>query len=433
MFRKRAVFLAFALLVLLLFGGCSLFRPESELFVPPGVSEDEQALRDAFHATCGEDVGYKSPIGGKYHSAFVIEDLDADGEREAMVFYAKDMFTEQICIALFEYRSPTWCYVDTIESDCTVVESVEISDMDGNGSNELLLLTEHNEEKRMSLFAFADEPFGVQCLLEETAYSALRLLDLDGDGNTEIFTVSCSAVTGPQTSMRRMTDNGVRRLDWRKLDKDITSFGELYVRQDAQESVFYVDAFKSDGTMITEVVCWNEQSDTLTVPLLDTKTQSTTQTARAGEISCMDVNADGAVEIPCRSALRFSEIWRNGTKSDESFYQTDWCVFRDGKLTSVRKTLLEPDTGWMFTVPEQWEGRFTVCVYPADRKWNFYETDARGATVYLGSVKFDAMDSTYTPLCTQDEHTVSVYGINQASALYISEAQFGQMFAHIGQ
>lgn len=420
-------------MLLLLLTGCSLFRPESELLAPPSVSEDEQALRDAFHATCGSDVRYKSPIGGEYLSTFVMEDLDADGEQEAMVFYTWDMFNDQICIALFECRNQAWRYVDGIECDCDVVESIEISDLDGDGRNELVLLTQRENEKRMSIYTFSAEPFGQQRLLQETPYSALQLLDLDGDGNTEIFTVSCSALTGPQVAMRRLTDSGIQQLDWRKIDKDVVSLAELFVRQDANEAVFYLDAVKRDGTMITEVVCWDERSDTLSVPLLHAKTQTTTQTARDKHIPCMDINADGVVEIPCRNELRFSEIWRNGTESDESFYQTDWCVFKDGVLIPVQKTLLEPDSGWMFTIPELWEGRFTVCAYPADRKWNFYETLAGGTTVYLGSVKFDVSDSTYTPLCTQGSHSVSVYGINQSSALPVSEALLKQAFTQIGQ
>lgn len=430
---KRVLLLLLSAGMLVCFGGCSLFHPESELIAPPSDSADNQALRKAFQDACGEGVRYKSPVSGAYLSSFVVEDLDADGEKEAMVFYTKDMFASHICVALLEKRSGEWNYVQSVESGGTGIGSVEIRDLNSDGKNEILFFLENQDEKLLSIYACQDSPFGAQCVLEETPYSSLLLSDLNGDGSTEIFTVAVSAVTGPQAAMRRLTAGGVQRLDWRKLDREITSFGELFSQKQAQETVFYTDAVRTDGTMITQIICWNAQTDTLSVPFLDAQTRTMTQTARSADIACRDINGDGAPEIPCQSALPFSEIWRSGTKSTESFYQTDWCVFQDGALLPVRKTLLDTESGWMFTIPQSWENRFTICAYPADHKWNFYETGRYGTQQYLGSVMFDVQQSGYTPLCSDGAHSVYCCGINQTSALQVSTELLSQAFAHMAQ
>lgn len=427
-------------------GGCSLFAPVRELLEVPSFSAQNEALKRAFESEYGKNVQYKSPISGRYLSAFVVADLDADGADEAMVFFLPDAFTTTVHVGVLDCVDGEWQRTGELEGAGSDVYSAETIDLDGDGLQEVILCWSTLESSRvMSIYGCSQTPFSLLRLSENT-YTEKLVVDLDGDGSIEIFTTYLYSAGGSQTAQARVlrkTESGISVLDKCELDSKVSGYGGMFLQRTDTGSVLYVDAYKGDSQMITEVICWDAKTASMTAPLLDAQTLTNEQTWRSTAVGCRDVDGDGVPEIPCqRETLEKSELWKDAVRQDRQLFITQWCAFRDGELVPALESLLH-GTRWLFTIPDAWRGRFTVRIDQDADKWNFYQTDPdTGESVgYLCSVIFtsktrweqnrDRLYADCTELCAAAEDTVLVYGINTESPLGVDETLLSEAFGYL--
>ncbi len=436
-----------ALMLCLLLGGCSLFSPVRDLLVVPSFSSQNEAIKRAFESDYGRSVQYKSPISGQYLSAFVVADLDADGADEALVFFLPDAFTTTVRIGVLDCIDGAWQRTGELEGGGSDVYSVETIDLDGDGRQEVILCWSTPESSLvMSVYGCTQAPFSLLRLCENACTEKLAA-DLDGDGSIEIFTTYLSSAGGSQTAQARMlrkTESGISVLDKCELDSKVSGYGEIFLQRTDSGAILYVDAYKGESQMITEVICWDAQTTTMRAPLLDGETLTNEQTWRGASVPCRDVDGDGVPEIPCqRETLEKSELWKGEVRLDRRLYVTQWCVFQDGELVPKLDSLV-CGARWLFTIPDAWRGRFTVRIDLDADKWNFYQTDpVTGESVgYLCSMIFTAKTqweenrggiyADCTELCASGEDVVLVYGINTESPLGAGESQLREAFGYLG-
>lgn len=435
-----------ALTLCLLLGGCSLFQPVRELLSVPSYSAQNEALKRAFEADYGKNVQYKSPVSGEYLSAFVVADLDADSADEALVFFLPDALTATVHVGMMDYADGEWQRTGELEGVGSDVYSVETIDLDGDGQKEVILCWSTIESFRvMSIYGCAEAPFSL-LRLSEIAYTEKLTADLDGDESIEIFTTYLYSAGGSQAAQARVmrkTENGISVLDKCELDSKISGYGDMILQRTDTGSVLYVDAFKGESQMITEVLCWDALTASLTAPLLDDETRTNEQTWRSTPVPCRDLDADGVPEIPCQwDVPEDSELWKGEAKLDRSLYITQWCVFREGTLEPKTESLVQ-GAKWVFKIPDAWRGRFTVRINQDADKWNFYQTDPEtGESVgYLCSVIFttrtrweEERAGTYADcieLCAAGEDVTLVYGINTESPLGVGEDLLREAFGYL--
>ena len=99
-------FLKAALLAVccLFLSACSSFQLNvADLMQAPKLAEDQSEIYEALAEAVGApDVQLKYPKKGGYRSAFVMFDLDADGEKEALVFYNVPSWGTNVRIMMLE-------------------------------------------------------------------------------------------------------------------------------------------------------------------------------------------------------------------------------------------------------------------------------------------------------------------------------------------
>ena len=444
---RRVLLIALAVALCLTLSGCTLFASVSELLSPPYYSRESEALHQAFHAAFGKNTQFRSPISGDYLSAFVLEDLDADGEQEALVFYVQDSFNKTVRIGVLDQTNGQWERTADVEGNGSDVYSVQIEDLDADGKKEIVVCWTTPENTRvMSLYVCGGKPFGIR-RIGDCTYTQMLLADLDEDSFIEILTLELISAAGAQTaqaSVLRLTSNGLTILDKRYMDGKVSGYDSMILCPSEDGSTIFVDAFKGENSMITEVIVWNAQTQTISLPLLDAQTQTNELSWRSEQIRCRDLDADGVPEIPSQQdSLPGSEVWLNGVREDHDLYVTQWYSFREGKWQPVLRSLVHAESGYMFCIPKDWSDRFTVSMVRDSDKWNFYEIDRRTDKLgeYLCSVVFTTTDawkdkentiySGYVPLCSEEGHLLIVYGINAESTLGISQERLQETFVYL--
>ena len=190
--------------------------------------------------------------------------------------------------------------------------------------------------------------------------------------------------------------------------------------------------------MITEVIYWDDSTNSLVAPLFDFATQSTILTLRHTKLATQDIDSDGFLEIPVSVEMPGSSVVDNdnvllaaaaaansadGTDNvpSKSLYYTKWVKFRDDKLRSVKYSVIDEKSGYILTIPSSWVGRLTVL--GNDGQWDYYrwENGEQKVGDLLFSISYyDKNDEQAkakhmdTKLLTSYASTVYVYTISEA-------------------
>ena len=430
--RRKTCAAALLLLALwLMFSGCSRFASVNDLLVPPRLSAENARLRTAFEHAYGKDVQYRSAVSGEYLSSFLIEDLDADGEQEALVFYTPNALDTTLHVALMDKTDAGWTALQSLELRAADIESLQLSDMDRDGETEILLRSGVVENNcTLSILTCGIEPLGLTKLFENNC-TALLQADLDDDGQTQFVTIDLipdAGSTSPQARVLQKTQSGIVVRDNHYLDAQAVSYRDILMQRTDSGCVLYADALCADGGMMTEVIVWDRASASMSTPLLDRRTRSNTQTFRPSRIVCRDLDGDGVPEIPCGASPLVTRR-NSGDDDNKQPNVTQWCTFRDGSLQPVCRSLVREDGKCMFVIPDDWSGQFSVATDTDPDRWDFYQIDPRthAQTGYLFSVIFttetqweqnkDSDFVDYSPLVTAGEDMLLVYGVNTESSL----------------
>ena len=433
----------------LMLSGCSFkFTQVGDLIRPPVYSYENEELRKAFKSDFSSEAVYKSPISGEYLSAFLSYNLDDDGEKESLVFYADDAYDTTVSIALYDIKDGKWTLSTSIEGDGCDVFSVEFIDFDGDSVQEIVVcwsLFNSKSNKIVSVYSADKSTLEIKKMSSEL-YTMKSFSDIDFDGDSELFLILLDFADGKQESAAKllgMDDNGFTVLDKKWLDGSVSGYKEIVTERNeqAKTTTFLVDAYKGEAQMITEVIIWDNDTRAMSVPLLDSETFTNTQSWRGIRLFCSDINADGKKEIPFREPFENAEIPEDG--SETTIYTTSWFNVRNGRPEIVAKTLLNYEEQCLFKIPQEWENEFSVTMY--EKKWDFYQINSyTGAKKeYLFSVVFlteeewrsdsSAQYESYELLKTQDKKCVAVTGINTENELNVSFDMLSQAFSYFSQ
>ncbi len=386
MLRKGVTAAAAMFIALCLFAlsGCSLkFSEMSGLLRPPKPYGTNDELQAVFEQSVGGDVLFKAPVSGDYLSSFIVEDIDGDGGNEALVFYCEDALDTTVMIGVFDYDDGQWVYVLTAAGQGCDVYSVDLCDMNSDGSHEIILswsLFDSKSNKMLSVYALSTKD---KTLTELTAemFTVKTLADIDSDGNNEILLFHLDSSSETQTSVAKMLkmsgDGSVKLTDKKNLDGNVS--GYVSVKTDApvddRPLYVYVDATKGEKQMITEVLYWNGETKALSVPLLDPDTQSNNLSWRGVRLESRDIDGDGITEIPAQTALTSGETRYGNTNKSGQFYITNWLRLENGKPVVVRRSFVNYTEGCIFFIPDIIADKITVVEYSETKKWDFYSAD----------------------------------------------------------
>lgn len=373
-FLKTAAFIALAVFLAFMFSSCSskLVSMEDSMR-PPKLTGANAALQTAFESKFGTQAVLKYPVSGNYRSAFVVCDIDGDGVDEAFVFYTDTAIDTVVNIGMLSPDGEGWSFVTSLSGAGSDVYAVDFRDLDGDGAYELLVswsLYDTKAAKVLSVYECLPGS-GINMLSGE-AYTVCKILDMDGDKLDEIFLVLLDNSAEPQTStgkLLKMQEGEINLIGETKLDGNVSGYANISADKVSLDTPMrlFIDAYKGETQMITEVVYWDKSVNTIVNPLFDIGTQSNVRTRRSIHVNCTDVDNDGAIEIPVsamgqsspNAAASVGEVLSILTESS-SAQIINWSTLSGATLVPARQTLINSTDGYMLTVPEEFKDKLSV-------------------------------------------------------------------------
>ncbi|MBR4439708.1 MAG: hypothetical protein IKS88_03800 [Clostridia bacterium] len=366
---KKTVILILTLALLLSAAGCSLYEGEiSDLFQPPRLGEEQQAVLDALKTAAGGEYTLKHPLTGSNRSSVVFADMDGDGEAEAAAFFVLGgMATVQL--QFFDSVDGVWNPITLINGDCSEVYRCEFADLDGDGAYELAVgwdisLNEptHNSEsssKGLSIYGFSEDGYKQ---LFSTPYSYMLKVNLNSDASDEIAIIATTTTEEAETvtqetnfSVIESVNGAITAERTAQLYNGVMSYVSLISGKigDGQPAVL-LDARLNTGEYVTQIIQYN--GDGLALYFSDI---ANNPTRRTSSICCMDIDQDTTIEFPVCSPLPDYD-----EDSPTVRYLTDWCTFENGVFATDQSTIVSTSYGFYITVYEENRNIITAEVDP---------------------------------------------------------------------
>lgn len=452
---KRAVALTVVMCIFLLtFSACGsgkLIRSAESLLGPPLYYDEYEELVEVFRKQAGFEASLCNPYSGNYRSAIIVEDIDGDYSDEALVFYktasSADNGTSEVRINYLDYKNDEWVSVGDAAGHGDGIESVSITDMDGDGYRELIIVW--NTSGVTSNFLVSvyrskiTEPMFSEIFIENCM--AYFVFDIDDDSYDDLFYVTQSVNSDIPQQLARVIGVSGDSLVFHgeaKLDPNVSRYTLTVPEKRSDEGTFslYLDALKGEQNMITEYLYWDKMDSILINPYINPETMTTTKTLRFEPIASNDINNDGKIDIPSQSLLtvlpgdEFGNIVFDGSEVGETVYLTTWSNFKKSESYPVAYTLINSKDGYMINLTKEETETLEVVSYREDNRWVVYGKDsATGESVELYSVvriedgaENAPINENYIPVLQNDGSTVYVFITQQGYDSGIDEQTIKQ-------
>lgn len=347
----------------------SIISSVDSLIVPPDFYAEYDGLVSVFNDTVSADCSFCAPSSGDYRSAVVFYDVDGDKTEEALIFYTLKEDPNKARFYLFDYGDGFWQPVGECAGFGSAVESVNFIDMDSSGRCEILVSWipyAASADKFFSVYSCAN---GIE-QLSSFCYSVFEICDMDSDGKQEIFYIERDSVSIPpycNAKLIKIENSVVYEMGSVKLDAGVRGHSSVKAERvsDSSPLRLYIDAFKGEDHMITELVYWDNELMNLVAPFLDNDTMTNTVTSRKGIIPSVDVNNDGTIDIP----VLVPAPEKSGSVSADVIQPVSWMNYTDDKFVTVCEGYVNPETGFAFIPSSAFPGYLNVTENESGSGW----------------------------------------------------------------
>lgn len=387
----------------LLLSACSSFQFNlTDLMQAPKLSEDQAEIYEALTDAAGvSDVQLKYPKSGAYRSAFVMFDLDADGEKEALVFYNMPSWGGNVRIMILDHQQEKWVSVYDAVGEGTDITEVDFRILTSSGRYCLMIGWEQGTSENTNISVY-DYTGGQLRVLFESEYSQMLIEDIDQDGVQEIL-LGVFKASAKMGSIRLIndTDEGLQPVSRVVMDNTITKFLGIdigFLSED--QTAVFVDAYTSSTQIVTEIMVYTEEGRL--VPLSGHAGDLDRLLVRELPVRCEDIDGDGILEIPVSlneyneeereddnrknmiQYVRLSnpealEMLKVETASEQESQESVSFSF-----APVWTGFLNPDYGFRFQFPDEWVNQVDVLKETNRSEWVFtLKSDAAEPTALL--------------------------------------------------
>lgn len=376
---RRIPALAALAAVLMSCTGCSRLQTSVEdLMSPPVLTQEQAEIRSALSRVSGDsEIKYKYPQNGDYRSSFIFYDIDSDQVEEALVFYQSPSKGDSTWINILDRQDGQWVSVcETPAPDTTA--SIDFVSFEQLTDSQTVSLVVGWEDARSGKTVIAYNYDNGRLLpIFERDYTELSITDLDGNGSTDLVLFTQQAQS-TLVFLACKTENGFETVDSVQLDRSIVSFDNILSgRTAAGTAALFLDStvdLYESPFQITDVLSAKrgENGTPVLVNLLDNKEVTLSQgTMRpAQNLFCRDIDGNGTVEIPTVATLPGYE----GIFDESAIFLTSYNQLSStSQLIPCQSGVVNPQHRYLLTFPERWlDNAVSAVVQPENGEYTFF-------------------------------------------------------------
>lgn len=346
--------------------GCSMSVSIENLLSPPKLSEEQEEIYRELEKSVGRNIKLKYPRSGDYRSAFVIRDIDSEPGEEALVFYeGSDIRSGESALRLkfLDKRNGKWEAAFDLACPGNEIDSVVFADLGGadsaknggpSGLRIILSFTLLNQtEKAISVLRYED---GTPTELLSSTYSCMEVTDLNNDGQNELVIVSANKEQ--KTAAALMYADGedeMKLISSTSLSGGASEYLRVTKGNIAESTpALFIDYSMGGGQSGTDVLyCYGNG---LYCPTDAAETISRQVNDYMAEVYSFDINRDGIVEIPATEPLPGYET----ASANGKLCAVRWYTVRSDSFVENAYGYYSGKYRFSLLFPERWIGAVTA-------------------------------------------------------------------------
>lgn len=380
---KKTFLFAAVTALCLAFSGCSVFETDTEaLMHPPLLSEEQEKLNAALTEVAGENFTLKYPKTGEMNSAFIFEDLDNDGEDEAMAFYSS--VDESTRINILKKSGDGWISVYEAAGFSGEMESIDFIQMK-NGAPVLFV----KWPGEIGIYSFENDRL-------ETVYSAAcdgtDIVDMNADGFSEIVVFKGTAMSRSFLSVIYHDGNEVVSTEEISVHAEYDSIISAKVGDFGNgKYAYFVDSFVYEEVFLTEMFVLEEgeverftvadfvvyedenekepEAESGTIIIIGGNLGKRGIFLRNTGVYCLDTNGDGVMEFPVEVREDYA------TEASDELYYIQYMQLVDEEAKVAWNGIANTQDGYIFAVPAAWNERATLSFNSLDNEMVFIDKE----------------------------------------------------------
>lgn len=301
--KKVKIFLL-AVVICLTFSGCNSFRISSidDLISPVSPSGDDAGILAAVNEYSKGGYSIKIPSTGKYTTSFILHDLNGDGTDEAIAFFERNDNLGEVDMAVLSKSNNSWNVIDNISGEGVDVNSIDFSDLNNDGSEEIIVcwgMISKSATSNLCVYA-VESDLKLKLMTDSITAGEFISADINSDGTNELLVFTFGSYSeSPKAELYSLKSGGKELIGETKLDSSIISFSKITCGETDEGMSVFADAVRANGaSMVTELLYWSDYYDSIISPFYSYSTGKTVETSRDNMITSRDINSDGEIEIP---------------------------------------------------------------------------------------------------------------------------------------
>ena len=346
------------LMSLMLLTGCTVPSGD-ELLAAPRPSSNYQTLQVKLEELLASGVSYTTPAAGENRSSVQLVDLNGDGIEEAITFFrgATSSTSNDFKVYIYKKKGDDYLCTGSIAGKAAAIQSVEYPTITPDGGRGLVVTWQLAGGGTGALTMCDFDGDCAPRVLLETDYTALELTDMDGDGAKDLLLLATNGL-GKRTARMYHYAHGTLSM----AGEAAVSAGTASVERmeagritDGLPAVFAEEKMASGVGLTTDIFVYSD--GTLTNLALDGEDIASRSTYRPVQVYAADINNDGVIELPRAVLMAGYE----DAAAHDALYMLDWYAYGLGATPEqVSTTYQSVSDAWSLRIDQSWHDRITA-------------------------------------------------------------------------
>lgn len=356
----------------LFLSGCSMMSLDgSDIMCPPKATGSNAVIQKLIDKQTSGDYVLKYPKNGLSRSSIVMQDIDSDGDEDAVAFYC-DKSGENIHALFVECVESDYSVIEDVTFESSAIDRIDFANLDNKGNAEIIIgyCMKTSSVNSFDVFSFNEK---LERQSTSFTYTSLVTGDFNMDKSDDILLVSLySSDIEAKAQLLVYNNSSLAEIGSVALDSDVKQLAMASYSKISDSSYgAIIDGVTTTGDYTTQVVYFDSSAPALLNPLFSYSGYSLTQ--RSTGICSFDCNRDEIVDIPLCSVMPHKETEDLSSvcrRIDFANLNTDTYT-----LNTVKSTIFCPNDGYMITMPENWKDSVTARYDKTTRELSIYSIE----------------------------------------------------------
>lgn len=296
---QRMLTAAVGLLLLLSASGCGFSFSPTDLYSLPQLPEEYTELNSSLNQLLESGAEYAAPVSGSNIQPVQLEDLDGDGEEEALAFFRNSADEKPLKIYIFTAGKQGYEQAAVIEGTGTSIYSIAYEDLDQDGRKELLVGWRVNTDL-LALSVYTLRSGEPEELVQGTSYVKYAVNDLNQDGLWELVVLRADEEGNGIADYYCWQEEEFQLRTSARITSTMAELSQQGrvksgVLQDGTPALF-VTGVEESAWMVTDIL--TVKNGELVNILLSDVTGVSSEIAPFSSLYPEDINGDGITEVP---------------------------------------------------------------------------------------------------------------------------------------